>query len=126
MIQGNNGLPSSHPASKYAGLFGTVYGGGGFPMEKPPMAPSNGPLGDGKPVIPSGSMLFQTPSPSHSPGTPSSNTGNQNSASVPAWSGDSLQHHFERDGPSRPENDPTPPSARLPTASAPRGEGLAA
>lgn len=123
-------------AGKYAGLFGTIYGGGGsgggggggFPMEKPPMAPSNGPLSDGKSVIPSGSMLFQTPSPSHSPGTPSSNTGNQNSASIPVWTGDSLQHHFEREGPAtRPENDSTPPTAaRLPTASAPRGEGLAA
>lgn len=133
MIQSNNGLPAhSVGAAKYAGLFGSVYSGngGGFPGDKQPMAPtSNGPLVDGKPAIPTGSMLFQTPSPSHSPGTPSSNSGNQNSASVPSWTtstGDPLQHHFDREPPSRTENAATPPTARLPPPSAPRGEGLAA
>lgn len=116
-----------HPvnASKYAGIFGSVYSGG-FPLEKQPMTPSNGPLGDTKSALASGSMLFQTPSPAHSPGAPSSNTGNQNSASIPPWSGEPLQHHYERDTPSRTESNPTPPSARLPPPPAPRGEGLAA
>ncbi|XP_063972675.1 homeotic protein spalt-major isoform X3 [Diachasmimorpha longicaudata] len=137
VIQSNNGLPVSHPvsANKYAGLFGTIYGGGlsnstsgnGFSMEKQPVVTSNSPLDDGKPLVPSGSMLFHTPSPSHSPGTPSSNTGNQNSASVPTWNSDSMQHHFERHGPTREsESDTsTPPAPRLPAA-ANRGEGLAA
>ena len=126
VIQGNNGLPA-HPVNtgKYAGIFGSVYGGG-FPLEKQPMTLSNGPLSDTKSSLASGSMLFQSPSPPHSPGAPSSNTGNQNSASMPAWSGDPLQHHYERDTPSRIENNATPPSARLPPPPAPRGEGLAA
>lgn len=124
-------------ASKYAGLFGSLYGGGaglnlssnGFPMDKGPLVPSNHSLDDGKPLVPSGSMLFHTPSPSHSPGTPSSNTGNQNSASIPPWNNETLQHHFERDGPSRDnDNESTSPPAapRLPPATATRGEGLAA
>jgi len=128
VIQSNNGLtPHSLGAGKYAAsLFGSVYGaGGGFPLDKQPMAPtSNGPLMDGKSVIPSGSMLFQTPSPSHSPGTPSSNSGNQNSASMP-WTGDALQHHFDRETNPRTENNVTPPTARLAPPPA-RGEGLAA
>lgn len=129
VIQSNNGLPPhSVGAAKYAGLFGSVYGAGGgaFPLDKQPTAPtSNGPLVDGKSAIPSGSMLFQPPSPAHSPGAPSSNSGNQNSASVPAWTaGDALQHHFERETPSGSENDAAPP-ARLPPPPT-RGEGLAA
>lgn len=131
VIQSNNGLPPhSLGAGKYAAsLFGSVYGagGGGFPLDKQPMAPtSNGPLVDGKSAIPSGSMLFQTPSPTHSPGAPSSNGGNQNSVNVPSWTGDALQHHFDRETPSRSENDATPPTAaRLPPPPT-RGEGLAA
>lgn len=130
VIQSNNGLPPhSVGAGKYASLFGSVYGaggGGGFPLDKQPTAASsNGPLVDGKSAIPSGSMLFQTPSPSHSPGTPSSNSGSQNSAGVTAWTGDALQHHFERETPSRGESDATPPAARLPPPPT-RGEGLAA
>lgn len=126
VIQSSNGLPPhSLSAGKYAAsLFGSVYGaGGGFSLDKQPMgSTSNGPL-DGKSAIPSGSMLFQTPSPSHSPGA-SSNGGNQTSASV-SWTGDTLQHHFDRETPSRTENDATPPTARLPPPPT-RGEGLAA
>jgi len=126
VIQSSNGLPPhSLSAGKYAAsLFGSVYGAGagGFSLDKP-MGPTNGPLVDGKSAIPSGSMLFQTPSPSHSPGA-SSNGGNQTSASV-SWTGDTLQHHFDRETPSRTENDATPPTARLPPPPA-RGEGLAA
>ncbi|XP_011302278.1 homeotic protein spalt-major isoform X2 [Fopius arisanus] len=137
VIQSNNGLPVSHPVSgsKYAGLFGTIYGGGlsnstsgnGFSMEKQPVVTSNSPLDDGKPLVPSGSMLFHTPSPSNSPGTPSSNTGNQNSASVPTWNSESIQHHYDRHGPTREtESDTATPAApRLPPP-ANRGEGLAA
>lgn len=129
VIQSSNGLPP-HPvgAGKYAGLFGSVYGagGGGFPLDKQPSAPtSNGPLVDGKSAIPVGSMLFQTPSPSHSPGAPSSNSGSQSSAGVPPWTGDALQHHFDQETPNRNENDAaTPPTARLPPPPT-RGEGLA-
>lgn len=129
VIQSNNGLPShSVAAGKYAGLFGSVYAAGaGFPLDKQPMAASsNGPsLLDGKSSIPSGSMLFQTPSPSHSPGTPGSNGSNQNSANVSSWTGDALQHHFDREPPARSEGNSTPPSARLPPPPAARGEGLA-
>lgn len=136
MIQGNNGLPVNHPAAgKYAGIFSSLYSGGlnlsvgnGFPMDKGPLVPSNNSHDDSKPLVPSGSMLFHTPSPSHSPSTPSSNTGNQNSASIPPWNNETLQHHFERDGPSRDnDNESTsPPAPRLPPTSATRGEGLAA
>ncbi|XP_012342461.1 sal-like protein 3 [Apis florea] len=128
VIQSNNGLPGhSVAAGKYAGLFGSVYAAGaGFPLDKQPMAASsNGPLLDGKSSIPSGSMLFQTPSPSHSPGTPGSNGSNQNSANVSSWTGDALQHHFDREPPARSEGNSTPPSARLPPPPAARGEGLA-
>lgn len=52
-------------ANKYAGIFGSVYGGG-FPLDK------GLPGSEGKSRLPVGSMLFQNePSPTHSPGAPS-------------------------------------------------------
>lgn len=128
VIQNSNGLPThSTGVSKYAGLFSSVYGSAGFSLDKQPMSPGNGPLGETKSAFPAGSMLFQSPSAAHSSASAASNVNSQNSPSLPAWSSESLQHHhFERDAPPRPESDPTPPSAHLAPPPTPRGEGLAA
>ena len=87
MIQGSNGLPVGHPvgASKYADLFGSIYGD--FPLEKQPIPATNGSLEGGpnpsffQSIAPPGTPT--PPSPAPSPGTPNSNNGTQNSAILP-------------------------------------------
>lgn len=124
-------MPVGHPvgAGKYAGLFGSIYGG--FPMaDKPPIPgpPGNGPLGVDIPK----SLLFQNmtmpptstptpPSPTPSPGALSSAMGHQNSASLPHWATNEALHQHRFDGATTANSRPESP--RLP---APRGEGLAA